>query len=109
MGSDFIYHLQDLLRHDFGDVTVRRMFGGYGLYHQGIFWGLADQDVLYVKADSRTENEFSKEGLSRFSYEKKGKTIYLNFWTVPEESLEDGTELAHWASLGYQAGVRSKS
>ncbi|MDA8227095.1 MAG: TfoX/Sxy family protein, partial [Desulfitobacterium hafniense] len=34
-----------------GDVTVRKMFGGAGIYYEGVIFGLLADDVLYFKVD----------------------------------------------------------
>ena len=39
---------------ELGDVTARSMFGGVGLYHRGVFFGLLARDTLYLKVDERT-------------------------------------------------------
>ena len=45
-----------------GTVTARPMFGGVGLYCQGLFFALIDDDTLYLKVDDATRAEFERLG-----------------------------------------------
>ena len=55
--SGFYAHLVDLME-SFGPVTVRRMFGGAGVFRDGVMFGLIADDTLYLKADRHNRGDF---------------------------------------------------
>jgi DNA transformation protein and related proteins len=49
-----------------GTITAKAMFGGVGLYCQGLFFGLIDDDTLYLKVDDTTRPDFERVGSEPF-------------------------------------------
>jgi DNA transformation protein len=82
---------------EFGAVQVRRMFGGLGIYHQGIMFALDFEDVLYLKTDADTASSFLLRGLEPFTYTRAGRTIALSYHRAPDDILDDPEEAALWA------------
>lgn len=103
--TDYIEFLKEVFA-TFGPISARRMFGGYGLYLDGLMFGLVAQDTLYLKADSENQNYFEEEGLEKFSYEKKGRLYSIAYFQAPEHIFEDQGEAALWAQRSWQAAVR---
>lgn len=95
------------LMQSIGPVSARAMFGGYGIFLEGLMFGLVADNVLYFKADEESENEFKAKGLEQFTYNKKGKKIKMAYYQAPEEALEDDGEMKPWAALAYGAALRS--
>ena len=85
------------------------MFGGYGIYHDGIMIGLVADDTLYLKVDKTTEKHFIEKALTPFEYDKGNKKVKMSYYLAPEEIYDDPDEASHWASLAYEAALRSKS
>jgi DNA transformation protein and related proteins len=108
MPDDYSAHLADVFR-QFGRVSVRRMFGGYGIYHDGLMFALAADDVLYLKADAESVGRFEAEGMGPFTYEAKGRTMRMSYYQAPAEVLEDPAQAAEWARLAYGAAVRARA
>ncbi len=103
--TEFLHEVFDA----FGPITARRMFGGYGIYHHGVMFGLVQEDALYLKANEATRHHFELQGLSRFQYEKKGKVIHISFYLAPEETYDDREEAAIWATRAYEAALKTKT
>ncbi|MFM9938854.1 MAG: TfoX/Sxy family protein [Hyphomicrobiaceae bacterium] len=90
-------HLKEALA-PLGLVTVRRMFGGAGLFFDGLMFALISDDVLYLKADAATQAAFKAEGLGPFTYAKLGGTATLtSYWQAPDRLLDDHEDLQAWA------------
>ncbi len=106
--SEFVDYLHEVLE-QFGQIQARRMFGGYGIYHDGLMFGLVLDDLLYLKADEISAEHFESRGLDRFGYEKGGKLIKLSYYLAPEEVLDDPNAAALWARRAYEAALRAKS
>jgi DNA transformation protein len=62
-----------------GDDRHRRLFGGYGLFLDGLMFGLIADEVLYFKVDDGNRADFAAVGLLPFSYQRQGKSIQLSF------------------------------
>lgn len=103
--SEFVDSLHEVFA-DFGPVDSRRMFGGYGLYHSGLMFGLVADDVLYLKADQQSQHYFEEKGLSPFLYEKSGKQVKMSYYLAPEEIYDDPAIARDWAVLAFEAALR---
>ncbi len=106
--SEFVEFLKEVFE-QFGPIQARKMFGGYGIYHKGVMFGLVADDTLYLKADKETAREFEKRGLDPFEYNKGDKVVKMSYYLAPEEIFEDPIEAALWAKRSYKAAIRSKS
>jgi DNA transformation protein len=97
----------------FGPVTVRRMFSGAGIFADGLMFGLVVRDVIYLKADDTSIEDFEREGCAPFTY-TRGKTSgrpsqhALPYWRLPERLYDDPDELAAWAKRAFAAAERKK-
>jgi len=92
----------------YGAVVVRRMFGGAGVFADGLMIALVVDGVIYLKADARTVPQFEREGLAPFSYRTKDGTRSLaSYWRMPERMYDDPEELAIWARRAFEAAKRS--
>lgn len=93
----------------FGRVTVRRMFGGAGIYADGVFFALVDDGVIYLKADDDTAPRFVAEGCRQFVYQSKHREVAMSYWRMPERLYDDPEELAEWARRALAVAVRAKT
>ena len=100
----------DELFSSFGAVDVRRMFGGAGIYAEGVMFALAHDGMLYLKADAQSQPAFEREGQGAFSYVRKGgKRAVMSYWCVPDRLYDDPDELARWARVALAAAQRSRA
>jgi DNA transformation protein len=105
--SAFVAHVLELMQ-PWAPVSARRMFGGHGLYRDGLMFALEAFDTLYVKVDAQTEPLFVAAGGRPFVYEGKGRAVQMSYWTVPAECIEQSAEMARWCALGWQAALRAR-
>ena len=105
--SEFVEHLQEVLG-EFGPITARRMFGGYGVYHAGVMIGLVADDVLYLKADGASAPGFVASGLPQFKYPKGDKLVAMSYYQAPAEALEDPAVMREWAQRAFEAALRAR-
>ena len=92
----FIEQLREALS-PLGSISIRRMFGGAGVYCGPVMFALAAEDTLYLKADDNTFAGFVAEGLGPFVYEGKGRPIRMSYWRAPDRLLDDPDEMLQWA------------
>lgn len=105
--SEFVEYLAEVFE-TFGPITSRRMFGGYGIYRDGLIFGIVADDVLYLKADDDSAEAFAERGLSKFEYTKQGKRMQMSYYAAPEEIFDDPDEARAWATLAFEAALRSR-
>ena len=89
-GSSFLEFVQDQLG-DLAGVTTRAMFGGFGLYLGGAFFGIVYDDRLYLKTDDDTRGWYEARGMT--SFQPNEKQALKNYLEVPPDTIEDGEEL----------------
>jgi DNA transformation protein len=105
--TGFVEFLQDQLR-SVGPVAIRRMFGGAGVFVDGIMFALIADDTLYFKADEATRAEFEAEDMPAFSYETKdGRKSLVSYWRAPERLFDDPEEMQAWAMKALGAARRA--
>jgi DNA transformation protein len=105
--SEFVEYLKEAFL-EFGAVSARRMFGGHGIFFDGVMIGLVAKETLYLKADSESASKFQEHGLSQFMYPKGEKMVGMSYYLAPEEALEDPSEMRKWAQLAYEAALRTR-
>ena len=89
-----------------GDVVPRAMFGGVGLYADGLFFGIIAGDVLYLKVDAGNRGDYEAAGMSPFKpYPRRSGT--MQYWSVPVGVLENPEELRVWVSKALAAARRT--
>jgi DNA transformation protein and related proteins len=93
---------------DFGPVTIRKMFSGYGISADGTNFALALRAGLYLRADEQTIPQFEAEGSAPFQYQTRTKTVTVNsYWQLPARLFDDSEELAGWARAALAAAQRA--
>lgn len=105
LSSGFSELLLDVLA-PLGRVSVRGMFGGGGVYCDGVMFGLVADDVLFLKADEATKAPFEAEGCGPFVYNGKGKPIAMSYWQMPERLLDEPDEMVAWARIALGVAQR---
>jgi DNA transformation protein len=94
--NDFVADQLDGL----GEVELRAMFGGHGIYLDGKFFGIVHKSRLYFRVGPATIGAYRKRGMKEFNPYGKPLTTY---YEVPPEVQEVGPELKRWA----QASART--
>jgi DNA transformation protein len=104
MDRDFLIDLFS----DFGPVTIRPMFSGFGISADGINFALSLRAGLYFRADDQTIPQFEAEGSKPFQYQTRAKTVTVNsYWQLPARLFDDPEELTGWARAALAAAQRA--
>lgn len=106
VSSDYRDYVLELLE-PLGGVTYRSMFGGVGLYQNGLFFALIAEDAVYLKVDDLNRADFEAAGCEPFR--PFGGDKPMSYWSAPLEALEDPDALAAWARKGTEAAARAKT
>lgn len=90
----------------FGPVTVRRMFGGAGIYADGTMFGLIADRVIYLKTGDSNAAMFEREQLVPFTFSKRtGERVVTSYRRMPDRLYDDPDELAVWARAALAAAL----
>jgi DNA transformation protein len=106
-------YIRELFQH-FRPVDVRRMFGGAGIFCDGLMFGLIFDGAIFLKIDDETIPDFEREGSQPFVYTRAkspgrvGKHS-LGYWRLPERLYDDPEELAVWAARSFAIAQRKKA
>jgi DNA transformation protein and related proteins len=106
--SEFVGFVVESLR-SLGPVSARRMFGGHGIFMDGLMFGLIADDQLYLKVDEGNRAAYEAEGLQPFTYDGKGRRIVMSYREAPSEGFDDPEILCDWAREAYAAALRSEA
>lgn len=91
-----------------GPVTIKRMFGGLGIYAHGTIIAIETDGEVFLKADASTAPQFAADGARQWRYDGKGKPVFMPYWTIPDDAFDDPEVMAKWVKLALEAGLRAK-
>ncbi len=91
-----------------GPVTIKRMFGGKGIYCQGVIFALEVDGEILLKGDEQTAPTLEAAGSRQWAYDGKGKPVKMPYWSIPDDAFDDPDEMARWVRLAYEAALRSR-
>ncbi len=87
--------------YELGEVNCRSMFGGFGLYWKGIFFGMIYKGRLYFKTHSSTRLDYLDRGMQPFR--PNAKQTLKTYFEVPPDILEDPDLLKVWVEKAIQS------
>jgi DNA transformation protein and related proteins len=97
VSANYVSYVVDQLSR-VGAIRSRRMFGGIGLYCDDLFFGLIDDDVVYLKVDDSNRDDYTSRGCEAFRpFADDPNAVTMSYHRVPEEVLEDADNLRIWA------------
>lgn len=108
--DSFVRYIVDEVLREVSGITFRRMFDGWGLWKDGVFFGLIHDGRLFFKTDEQTRSEYKFRGSKPFVYKtfKGKKSVTLSYWEVPVSVIDDAIEIVPWVTAAYEAAIRVK-
>jgi DNA transformation protein len=93
-----------------GSIKGRAMFGGWGIYCDGLIFAIVVDDVFYLKADDENRPRFEAAGTGPFVYSMKdGKQMSMSYWRIPDEALEERLDMLDWSRGALGASLRAQA
>ena len=90
-----------------GPIEIKRMFGGAGVYANGLIFALLDDGVVWLKADETNAPLLMEAGARQFTYPSKdGEAMSMAYWSMPEAAMDDQDEAVAWARQSIDAALR---
>ena len=103
---DFVSYVIEMMRP--ARAVAKAMFGGHGVYVDGLFVAIVVDDILYLKCDTQRAAAFDALALPPFVYTSKdGKALVTKYRRAPDEALESPAEMQRWLRLA-QASALAK-
>lgn len=109
VSAEFRDYVADLFE-EFGEIKIKLMFGGAGIYFKDQMFGLIADERIYLKANDATRPAFEAEGSKPFVFEmKNGETVAMSYLELPPRLLDDPAELARWARRAYEVAIAGRA
>lgn len=105
VNAEYLQFILDQLS-EFGEVDIKKMFGGIGIFKDGLMFAKIGGDKFRLKVDETNEKQFEDQGMKPYQSEKKKKG--MPYWEVPLLVVEDKTELAKWAIQSFEIAKANK-
>ena len=106
VSAELLIYLTDSLA-QLGAVRCRRIFGGAGLFLDGLMFAIVADGRLWLKTDGSARGDFLARGLPAFTYRRGGREVALGYHLAPEETLDAPEELLRWCRGAHAAALRS--
>jgi DNA transformation protein and related proteins len=106
--SEFVEFVLESIQ-PLGGVSARRMFGGWGIYKDGVMFAVIAYDTLYLKVDDGNRQAYEAADLPYFTYGDKGRSIRMPYCEAPSDGFDDPEILRAWARDAFAAALRSKA
>ncbi|MEL7488587.1 MAG: TfoX/Sxy family protein [Pseudomonadota bacterium] len=107
ISSSYAGYVKDIFS-PFGEIRIRKMFGGAGVYCDDLFFAIVGDDDLWLKVDDVTRADFEGKGCEQFTFEMKdGGVGAMSYYSAPEEIFDDHDALKRWTTLALDAAHRA--
>ena len=106
--NEFVDYVVELMA-GWAAVTARKMFGGHGLYREGLMFALIVEDELFFKTDLKNVAKFERAGSHPFVYVSQTRTVQMSYWLAPADSLDSPAEMGGWCQSAYGAALRAQA
>ena len=80
-----------------GGIGGRAMFGGYGIFHEGVMFAIISDDTLYFKVNDSNRAVYESAGSWSFPHSR-------SYYEVPADVLDDTARLQEWARAALAVG-----
>jgi DNA transformation protein and related proteins len=101
---DFVAHIVELMRPS--RAIAKAMFGGHGIYVDGLFVAIVADDTLFLKTDDASRGAFDALSLPPFEFKTKdGRGTASGYRRAPDEALESSAEMQVWLRRAVAAAL----
>jgi len=89
-------------------ITSKKMFGGIGVYSDGIFFAVIDDDRLYFKSDATTDPTYDENAAAPWILPGDPPSP-MPYRALPSVILADPIQLAEWIDAAVAVAERKKT
>ena len=87
-------------------IDSKSMFGGVGIYSEGLFFALIAEDKLYFKVSDLNRADFEAAGMKPF-YPYDSATP-MHYWELPPGVINHPEELRVWIDKALQVAATAR-
>jgi DNA transformation protein and related proteins len=91
-----------------GPITVRAMFGGFGIFYDRVIFAIIIKNELYFRIDDQSRSDFESLGCRQFIYNGMSRPVTMPYFTLPNAILKNSKKLKEWIERAYLASLSSK-
>ncbi|WP_068083190.1 TfoX/Sxy family protein [Polycladidibacter stylochi] len=91
-----------------GAVELKGMFGGLGLYCQGVMFGLCADNKLFLRSETNAYKYLSY-GQLPFFVRMGQQVLPISFYSVPQQVMEDTGKMRSWLIDALNEALRLKT
>lgn len=93
-----------------GQIRIRKMFGGAGVYSGEDMFALLDDDKIYLKADADLKGQLEAEGGEAFAWTnpKTGKTMTMSYVSLPTGAMDDADSASEWGLKARDVATKAR-
>ncbi len=95
VNEDYLKYVQEQFAL-FGDIEIKKMFGGIGIFTNGVMFAMIANDTLRFKVDETNRQQYEERDMRPFFSGSKKKG--MPYWEVPPDILDDRSLLKEWAN-----------
>ena len=106
--SELIDYLLDALA-PLGHAGARAMFGGHGIYLDGLIVGIVIDETVYLKVDDGNRADYEAAGMRPFTYEGRNRPVAMSYWEAPAEVLDEPEALRVWVAKARTAARHARA
>ncbi len=94
-----------------GPVRIRRMFGGAGVFCDGVMIALLFSDTIFLKTDAALRARLETEGSEPFLWTKPstGEIIDMGYVSLPSSAMDDPDEASDWGRQALAVALAAKA
>ena len=90
-------------------ISSKALFGGYGIYKNGVIFAVIADATLYFRVDAETKKDYQKHSSEPFVYQAHtGKKVAMAYWRLPDRIMEDREKLVEWVDKAVAASSKAK-
>ena len=107
--TPFLEHILYDIFDEKDNVTARAMMGAHILYIDGKVFAIVEDDQLWLKGSNDLADWYLTRGAKKFGYMKEGRIQGMNYFSVPDEILEDREAFKEWLDIALSVATLPKS
>ncbi len=109
-GRDPFFDFVEDLFETLGDISIRKMFGGAGVFADRVMFALIADDEVYVKTDKELRAALEAEGGQAFVWSRPsdGKAIDMGYVSLPPEAADEPDAASLWGRRALDVALKAK-
>jgi len=101
----YLDHIMEKFSHQ-EEISVKKMFGGAGIFYKNKMFALIYSDTLFFKVDDTNRKEYVEKGAGPFEPPFMKKKMSMPYYEVPVDVLEANENFNEWAERSMEIALK---